>query len=681
MSTHRHIDKICCVVLAAVLALTVLFINAKSLGIQPVKAAAGYEDRLFDLSRVHTLDIIMDGWDSFLSHCTDEEYTACSVVIDGEPYKNVGLRAKGNTSLTQVQAYGNDRYSFKIEFDHYDSGKSYHGLDKLCLNNIIQDNTYMKDYLSYRLMGDFGVCAPLCSYVYITVNGEDWGLYLAVEGVEEAFLRRNYGSGYGELYKPDSMNMGGGPGNGRGFQMSEWKAAAPAERTGESAGQPEQKATARSSKGLQNIQPPDGEAPVSLNNERVSEDGTDGETSSSEEISGPQMGAGRGRRPEGNGEFPGRGFPGGMGSSDVSLIYTDDSHDSYPNIFDSAKTDVSASDKDRLIASLKNVNEQTDLEVSVDIEQVIRYFVVHNFVLNFDSYTGGMIHNYYLYEEEGRLSMIPWDYNLAFGGFEASKDAESLINYPIDSPVSGGSIESRPMLAWIFSNEEYTALYHRYFSEFIAGQFESGAFAERMDSVREMISPYVEKDPTKFCSYEEFLTGIDTLKAFCLLRAESIRGQLEGTIASTSQEQQQSGENLVSAAGLSVSAMGSMHSANGAGRMEKGFSTPEDFTPGSFSPAEAFNLQEGFVPAFGEELPSSAPAPGEAAGPSEKDTASAGNAETGLPPGGRMNFPAGTSGPALSGPEAIEAGAVLGISAAILLLGIFTALLFRRRTH
>ena len=84
-----------------------------------------------------------------------------------------------------------------MEFDHYDSSKTYYGLDKLNLNNLIQDNTMMKDYLVYRLMGDFGVAAPLCSYVYLTVNGEDWGLYLAVEGVEEAFLRRNYGSATG----------------------------------------------------------------------------------------------------------------------------------------------------------------------------------------------------------------------------------------------------------------------------------------------------------------------------------------------------------------------------------------------------------------------------------------------------------------------------------------------------
>lgn len=37
----------------------------------------------------------------------------------------------------------------------------------------------MKDFLSYQFMAAAGAAAPLCSYVWITVNGEDWGLYLA----------------------------------------------------------------------------------------------------------------------------------------------------------------------------------------------------------------------------------------------------------------------------------------------------------------------------------------------------------------------------------------------------------------------------------------------------------------------------------------------------------------------
>ena len=166
-------------VLALVILLTVVFVYAERFGITAATACMGYEQRLFDTSRVHTVDIVMDDWDGFLDTCENEEYTLCSTVIDNEAYQNIGIRAKGNTSLSMVSQYGNDRYSFKLEFDHYDKGKSYYGLDKLSLNNIIQDNTYMKDYLTYQMMGYFGANAPLCSYVYVTVNGEDWGLYLA----------------------------------------------------------------------------------------------------------------------------------------------------------------------------------------------------------------------------------------------------------------------------------------------------------------------------------------------------------------------------------------------------------------------------------------------------------------------------------------------------------------------
>lgn len=222
MSIHKHIDRICLVGAITALLLTFLFANSEALGIQSASRGTGYEDRLFDASQVHVIDIVMEAWDSFIETCENEEYAECSVIIDGETYKSVGIRAKGNTSLSTVSSMNSDRYSFKIEFDQYDSAKSYYGLDKLSLNNVIQDTTYMKDYLTYKMMAQFGVAAPLCSYVYIRVNGEDWGLYLAVEGIEEAFLRRNYGSDYGELYKPDPMNFGGGRGNGKDFRMDDF---------------------------------------------------------------------------------------------------------------------------------------------------------------------------------------------------------------------------------------------------------------------------------------------------------------------------------------------------------------------------------------------------------------------------------------------------------------------------
>ena len=498
MSTHKNIDKICCIIMAFTIIITIVFCNGSSFGIEVSGKTFGYESRLFDTSYVHTIDIVMDDWDGFIDSCEDEEYTSCAVIIDNEAYKNVGIRAKGNTSLSSVSAYGNDRYSFKIEFDHYDSGKTYYGLDKLSLNNIIQDNTYMKDYLVYQMMGYFGVDSPLCSYVYITVNGEDFGLYLAVEGVEESFLSRNYGSDYGELYKPDTtQTQGGGDG-----EMPDMRNAS---------------------------EPPDG---TEVPDRREYENG----------------------------------MQGGSSSEDVSLIYSDDDYDSYSNIFDNAKTNISDDDRDRFIESLKKLNENENIEDVVDVDEVIRYFVVHNFVCNFDSYTGSMIHNYYLYEENGKMSMIPWDYNLAFGGFSAgggqsdgsNGNATELVNYPIDTPVSGGTVDSRPMLAWIFANKEYTEQYHEYFSEFITECFDSGYVEELVWSTAEMISPYVEKDPTKFCTYDEYETGVETLLEFLALRASSVSGQLSGTIPSTSEGQQEDSSALVDASDINISDMGSM---------------------------------------------------------------------------------------------------------------------------
>lgn len=525
MSTSSNLDRICVAALALAVLIAALAFCAPALGYEAASGGVvlSYEERLFDTSVVHTIDIVMDDWEGFIAGCEDEEYVLCDLVIDGEEQPGAGIRAKGNTSLSSVAAYGNDRYSFKIEFDHYDSSLSYYGLDKLNLNNIIQDNTYMKDFLSYQLMAAAGAAAPLCSYVWITVNGEDWGLYLAVEGVEESFLLRNYGTDYGELYKPDSMEMGGGRGNGGGF----------------------------SGRGGMGGMPSDmGEPPEDM----------DGMPDMSEM---PEMGEipDMGEVPE-MGEMPemGGGMGGGMmgGSSDVLLVYTDDDYDSYANIFDNAKTDVSNADKDRLIDALQALGEGGDVSDCVDIESVISYFVAHNFVCNFDSYTGSMIHNYYLCEDGGLLSMLPWDYNLAFGGFMGSSDAEALVNWSIDDPTSDGDTESRPMLAWIFESEEYTELYHAAFAEFIESVFTSGEFERLFDETVELISPYVERDPTKFCTYEEFELGAETLREFCLLRAESIGYQLAGE------------DVTVDASGLDISAMGSMNNTAGGGKGFRG---------------------------------------------------------------------------------------------------------------
>ena len=610
MSGSKHFDKIAWTVTALILVVTILFMNDGALGLEVMAHTMGYENRLFDNTRVHTIDILMDDWDELIANATSEEYYTAAVVIDGEAYKNVGIRGKGNTSLSNVASMNSERYSFKVEFDHYDSSITYHGLDKLSLNNLIQDSTMMKDYLTYTMMDEFGAAAPLCSFVYITVNSEDWGLYLAVEGIEDSFLERNYGSNYGELYKPDSMNFGGGRGNGKGFNMDDFM------NREESADGAEQGATMPEYFG--------GEMPDMGNFDPSQMQGgipqmpgmTQG---NSENSNNPSSGGGRGGfsfsideealrsafgklgldeslldgidfenitmqtiqsalsaldeetmqklmqevMNTGSFEMPdmgGRGGSGGMGSSDVKLQYVDDNTSSYSNIWNNAKTDITAADQTRLLESLKKLSVGEQIESVVDIEQVIRYFVVHNYVCNGDSYTGSMIHNYYLYEENGQMAMIPWDYNLAFGTFQGG-NAQSTVNTPIDSPVDGGSSEDRPMWNWILSDESYTELYHQYFAEFL----NTVDVQTLIDNAYNLINPYVEKDPTAFYTYEEFETGVETMRQFCNLRSKSISMQLSNGETANNM-------SYVDASDLTLSNMGSMggKGRNGGGMAGRG---------------------------------------------------------------------------------------------------------------
>lgn len=458
MLKHRYTDIICITAAVAACVLAVLFLSAEQLGIRAASSAPEYSRRLFDDSYVHILDIRIGDWDAFLAAATEENYTECDVEIDGEVFSSVGLRAKGNNSLRLVNEYGLERYSLKIEFDHFQDGNTYYGLDKLSLDSSYQDNSYMKNYLAYDMMDYMGVPSPLCSYVWVTVNGEDWGLFLAVEEPEEAFARRNYGADHGKLYKPDYRSL----------------------------------------------------------------------------------------------EAENR---------DVALQYTTEDPADYDNIFRNAKFDIDAEDQARLIGALKTLSEGTDLESAVNVDEVLRYFTVQVFVVNLDSYLGRTGHNYFLYEEDGIISMLPWDYNLAFATYSLGmpdpiNDAELYVNYPIDTPASGEIMANRPLYHNLMKNDEYFAKYHAYFDQFIREYFESGYFVKKTAETVKMISPYVKKDPTAFCSYEDHLTAVRTITDFCMLRAESVRGQLSGEIPSTIRGQQEDTESRVDASEVWLPDMG-----------------------------------------------------------------------------------------------------------------------------
>lgn len=483
-----------------------------------------------DKTKIMTFSIQADKakWQEMLDNAAKEEYISADVTINGTTIKNVGIRPKGNSSLMKIVNNDNtDRYSFKIKFDEYVDGQTWLGLDKIVINNMDSDNSYLKEYLSYDIMSAIGVDAPLYTFADIQVNGEAWGFYLAVEVLDSAYLDRTQ-DGKGELYKPNNdgnMQMGGF-GGGR------------AQENGAAPG---------------NMQLPNGMRP-SADMQRP------------EGMEPPaDMQLPEGMQPPANMQFPngdnggGRGFQGGMNGAQngVSLVYSDDAISSYSAIFDNAETKTTTKDQQRVITALKHLNDGTDLETYVDVEAVLKYFAAHTVVVNMDSYTSNMAHNYYLYENNGQISILPWDYNLAFGGFQGGA-ASDVVNLAIDTPVSGVSLEERPLLGKLLEVPEYKEKYHAYLQQIMDSYFADGKFEQTVIKLDQLIADYVKNDPSSFTTFDAYKQAVAELTKLGTLRAESIQGQLRGEIPSTTADQKADPSKLIDASSVDLSKLGDM---------------------------------------------------------------------------------------------------------------------------
>lgn len=452
--------------------LVVVFCVAAYFVVERVDSAADtYAAHIFQEDTVNEINIEIDetDWQDMLENPLEEEYHKANVTINGEIIGNVAIRTKGNNSLTSVASSDSDRYSFKLDFDYYDDNGSYYGLKKLCLNNNYSDNSSMREYISYKIMGEMGLDVPECAYSHITVNGEEWGLYLAVEPVDEVFLAEHFADATGDLYKPE-----------------------------------------------------------------------------------------------------------GVGGTGADLVYNGDDISAYTGL--NLKTNLNSSDGKEILALMQALEDGEGLEEVLDVEKALKYIAANVALANFDSYLGNTTHNFYLYEENGRFTIIPWDMNLAFGGFgggevdiyeptkqgmggfgggdkrkdkqdndavpnaaentEAQADANNQPQPPDNADMRGmPSMDSgeKPLVTTLLENETYRSMYEGYLKEIAEKYFTQEYMTELVTKIHDLIAPYVQNDPTAFCTYEEFEQACSTdptdqysLAYYAVNMAESIENQLNG---------------------------------------------------------------------------------------------------------------------------------------------------------
>ena len=342
------------------------------------------KDRVIDIN----IDINEADLNDMNEYAQNEEYHSADVTVDGIKVENAGIRTKGNMTLKSMTNSDSDRYSFRIKFDKYVKNQTLLGMDELCLNNGYSDPSYMREYLHYEILREMGMNVPETAFCNVYINGELFGFYLAVEGLDDSFLEREFGEDYkdGNFYKMD----------------------------------------------------------------------------------------------EG-----------------ATLEYREDENYSYADL--KSGDDNNLESFKYFVKRLNNIKdgEKGDIESFLNVDSALKYIASNTVLSNYDSYNGNMHHNYYLYEDKnGVFTVVPWDFNMSFGGFGGSN-----TDIGIDTPCTSGNISELPLIEKLLSVDEYKEKYYGYIKDMME-ILES--FEDRVNEIKEIIKPYVEKDPTAFYTAEEF---------------------------------------------------------------------------------------------------------------------------------------------------------------------------------
>lgn len=156
-------------------------------------------DKLFAGETISKLKIVITQAELQKLRDDNRAYVRCNVIENGTvTYKDVAVKLKGAAgSFREID----DRPALTLNMDRFAAGQSFHDLEKLHLNNSVQDESYLNELLCAELFRDAGLPAPRVTHARVWLNGRDLGLYVLKEGFDKRFLKRHFANATGNLYE------------------------------------------------------------------------------------------------------------------------------------------------------------------------------------------------------------------------------------------------------------------------------------------------------------------------------------------------------------------------------------------------------------------------------------------------------------------------------------------------
>jgi spore coat protein CotH len=416
----------------------------------------------FYTDRVSTVRVVMPegDWQSLMANAYSKTYYKADFWFDNELVPDIGIRTKGNASLQETVNWKSDRFPLAIDFNLFNKARSFHGIKKVHFNNGWSDPTLIRDVISYEIFAKMGVPSPRASIVDLYVNDHHLGVYTMAESVDASFLSRYFTDTSGNLYKPEVSSA-----------RLDWTEATAYKTFAMFAYFQTQ--TVPENPILQlNL----GGGPLidilnALGDEDTAADFRPDNTT---------------QQPAQSSAVMPRNFIEGVG------LKTNQANPDYSGLF-------------KLLDVLNNEPDATfpqEIEKVLDVDEALRFLAVSAGIIHLDNYIG-IGHNTYLYEVNGKFTIIPWDLNMTFGTFNGGIRKDGIINYYIDEPTAG-PMNRFPLVNRLLSYPPYLDKYHQYLQELIDGPMSLDVILPRVDQLVEMVRPYAQADAEMFYTYEDW---------------------------------------------------------------------------------------------------------------------------------------------------------------------------------
>jgi spore coat protein H len=140
-------------------------------------------------------------------------WVSADLTFNGQTWTNIGIRFKGNSSLMSSWGSGSYKLPFRFNFDYFEDeypeihNQRFFGFKKLSFTNNWGDESFLREKVASDVFREAGIPVAQTAFYAVYVDYGDgpvyFGLYTAVEVVDDTVIESNFEDSSGNLYKPE----------------------------------------------------------------------------------------------------------------------------------------------------------------------------------------------------------------------------------------------------------------------------------------------------------------------------------------------------------------------------------------------------------------------------------------------------------------------------------------------